>query len=191
MPYILIWVLGNIFFEAQKPSTAQSWVDSDRFQKLQVRSHTGPGCSLLYRPVISTLIIITFFFLTKNYHISSNVAIQSRAFSHWLRGQEKKKVGFFDSADSQRDGKSALSGFAQIWYKWKPLRHESFMPRSTKFCSLPLIPHKDPAKLSEYKILSFTPLSPIWLISKTDLSYLNWLSPPAISFCLKRTHGYS
>lgn len=114
-----------------------------------------------------------------------------QAFSHWLRGQEKKKVGFFDSADSQRDGKSALSGFAQIWYKWKPLRHESFMPRSTKFCSLPLIPHKDPAKLSEYKILLFTPLSPIWLISKTDLSYLNWLSPPAISLCLKRTHGYS
>lgn len=36
-----------------------------------------------------------FFFLTKNYHISSNVAIQSRAFSHWLRGQEKKKrLGF-------------------------------------------------------------------------------------------------
>lgn len=88
VPYTLIWVFGNVFFEAQKSSTAQSWVDSDRFWKLQVRSHTGPGCSLLYCPVISTLIIITLF--TKNYHISSNIAIQSREFSHWLRGQRKK-----------------------------------------------------------------------------------------------------
>lgn len=104
-----------------------------------------------------------------DYH-HPNVAIQSRAFSHWLRGQEKKRLGFFVSADSQRDGKSTLSGFAQIWYKWKPLRHESFMLRSKKFCSLLLIPHKDPAKLSEYKILLFTPFLQFdWFLKRISL----------------------
>lgn len=82
----------------------------------------------------------------------------------------KKRLGFFVSADSQRDGKSTLSGFAQIWYKWKPLRHESFMLRSKKFCSLLLIPHKDPAKLSEYKILLFTPFLQFdWFLKRISL----------------------
>lgn len=93
VPYILIWVFGNIFFKAQKSSTAQSWVDSDRFWKLQVRSHTGPGCSLLYCPVISTLIIITLFFLPKT--ITSAQMLQFKAglsLTDWE--DREKRLGF-------------------------------------------------------------------------------------------------